>query len=184
MESCYFPLLADNTNLVCQVGWRVGSYDGSVGGFWMYKEWYIYSIGQSDYDSYVRPFVCVSMSERIFIKIFWSNVLLCCALWKEQSPLFCVTFCLKGNKKERSFGEGGTKVLSRIHIRSGPSSPGYLLRRWLGLVSGEREMGSVVRPRGGPASPSAGMNLEGHAVPGTLSHLWGLVNQVRAHQSG
>lgn len=32
--------------------------------------------------------------------------------------------------------------------------------------------------------PSAGVNLEGHAVPGTLSHLWGLVNQVRAHQSG
>lgn len=30
----------------------------------------IYSIGQSDNDSYVQPFVCVSVSERIFIKIF------------------------------------------------------------------------------------------------------------------
>ena len=37
-ESCYFPLLADNINSDCQVGWRSGSRDGSVGRSRMCKE--------------------------------------------------------------------------------------------------------------------------------------------------
>lgn len=40
-KSCYFPLLADNTNSDCQVGWQNRSHDGSVGRSRMCKEWYI-----------------------------------------------------------------------------------------------------------------------------------------------
>lgn len=45
----------------------------------------------------------------------------------------------------------------------------------------ERETGSVMRPTGPLEFLSAGMNFEGHAVAGILSHL---VNHARAHQRG
>lgn len=143
MESCYFPLLADNTSLS---GW-MASWELWLVGFGCIKN-DIYSIGQSDCDSYVQPFVCVSMSERIFIKIFWSNILLCCALWEEQTPLFCVTFGLKGNKKERSFRE--VEFCQGYTNRSDSSSLVYLVKGWwLGLVViGEESSGVSGKTQG------------------------------------